>query len=384
MKISLRLSAVLTALAVSQLGPGAWAGVLTPPASVPSAADIDQSPDNLALKQTLDTQYQSVTQLYQLAEPGAESYVQQYAKKTVVDGSPEQAAGMAAYAQIRPSVDAYNTALADYSAKLAQLRMKPPAPPPVPSRLDMYVDPGSLLVQDDSKYQLAKIQAEIDGIKNALIQLNSVKDLNNAQLQEWQKASEKASDDAWELGANLTIDLLTENLTTRGSSIDQQIQQDTASMAGETDPAKLKSIQGAIDDLNAHKTQLEKAQEAVDAARTGADAFSKAVEGGDSAGTQDQLSQSQKVSQALEQGWAIASQEGILPQGADKAKTMVDAAYLVAVQCVSVGQINDIAADVDLNLKAVTALSQKMEALVDLKKATAAAIEASKLGNVTH
>jgi hypothetical protein len=363
------------AIALSLADPSARAAVLTPPPPVPAASEIDQSSDNLSLKQTLDQQYQDVLQLYQATEPGAENYITQYANKTVEKGSPDEAAGLAAYQQIKPGVDSYKDALASYRTALAQLRPKTSTPTPnIAARVNLYVDPGSLLIRNEPKYDLAKIQAEIDGIRNALVQLNSVKEMNDAQLEEWQKASEKASNDAWELGANLTVDLLTENLKNRGESIDKQIEQANEALKGETDPAKLKSIQEGITDLASHKAQLEKATEAVEAAKDGVDTLGKLAADGDETKDPKELqSRSQKVSEDLEKAWEIASQAGVLPPGAEQAKGMTDAAYLVAVQCVSVGQVNRANANADQYLKAVTSLSKKMEGLVDLKKAAGAA-----------
>jgi hypothetical protein len=122
MKIRFRWFVILTWLAFLLGSPAAKAGVLTLPEPVPSAVELDQDPDNLALGQTLDQEYTDLLQLYQAAEPGAENYVQQYADKTVVHGSPEQAAALAAYQAIKPQVDQYRAALAAYSDKLGQLR----------------------------------------------------------------------------------------------------------------------------------------------------------------------------------------------------------------------------------------------------------------------
>jgi hypothetical protein len=364
---------LLVSFAVLQAAPAARASLLAPPAPVPSADSLDQTPDNLALKQALDNQYQEVLGLFQVAEQSAERYAQQYANKTVDAGSPEEAAGLAAYQQVKASVQSYRRALSDYSAKLAQLRPRPAPPPgPTPPAFALYVDPGSLLAKNDPKYNLAKIQSEIDGIRAALARLKSVKDMNDSQLDEWRKESEKASSDAWELGASLSVDLLTANLEARGEQIERQIGEATASMKGKTDTAELKAIQDSIDGLKTHQAQLEKAQEALEKAHSLVDSLSKAAEAA-GGGEAEAASRDENVSKALEEAWEAASQAGALPPGASEAKGMADAAYLVAVQCVSVARVNQANANAESYLAAVDSLSQKMKDLVDLKNKAAAA-----------
>jgi len=344
-------------VALFVIGIAAKATVLTPPAPVPAAAAIDQSPDNLALKQSLDLECQNLLQMYQSTEPGAEQYVAQYANQTVVSGSPEEAAGLAAYQQIKPGVDAYNQALAAYSTRLKQLRLAPIVTgPPLATRVNLYVDLSTLLARNDVKYNLARIQAEIDGIRQALATLDAVRNMNASQLEEWQKASADASNEAWKLGASMTIDLISANLKDRGDALDQQIEQQTGSLKTETDPDKVKQIQDSIDNLGTQKARLDTALEAVAAAQGGAD-----------------QGESEAGNTALEKAWELASQTGALPPGASEAKDMVDSAYLVAVQCVSAVRVDAVNANADQYLKAVTSLSQKMKQLVDLKNQTAAA-----------
>jgi hypothetical protein len=105
----------------------ARAGILPQPAPVPDQSMIDPAPDNVALKQQLDQEYQNVSQMYVVVEPDEENYKSEHASKVVVVGSPEQAAALQAYAELKPKADAYRTALADYSDKLKQLKLGPNA-----------------------------------------------------------------------------------------------------------------------------------------------------------------------------------------------------------------------------------------------------------------
>lgn len=358
---------ILTWLACFQASPAAKASVLPMPKPVPSADELAQDPGNLALKQTLDQEYQDVWQLYQETEPTAENYVQQYANKTVDKGSPEEAAGLAAFEAIRPQVEKYRDALAEYSGKLSQLRR---ATPPVPVRVNLYFDMRTLLAREEPKYDVSKIQAEIDGVKTALERLEAVRENNAARIEEWQKKSEKASHDALEMGANLSVDLLTSALKDRADAIDKQLQKEADLLAGETDPARRKAIQDTFKELNDHKEQLKKAQEAAEVAHEGVDRIDELDKATDGPEESEELqSTSQKVSKALEEAWADCDQAGALPEGAKEAKQMVDAVYLASVQVVAVGQINAANYDAEQYLKAVNSLSHQYKKLVDLKNA---------------
>jgi hypothetical protein len=344
-----------------------------PPMTVPSEDQLVSSDDNLSLKKDLDQRREALQERYNDLMAQADAYNQQYAGRQLEADSPEAAASQAEYARLAQLMQAYLADDAAFKADVARLVLKPspPPPPPVPSRVNLYFDMRTLLDRQEPKYDVSKIQAEIDGVKAALERLEAVRENNAARIEEWQKESDKASHDALEMGANMSVDLLTSALKTRGDAIDQELKKETDALHNsEGDLAKQAEISARIKELNEHKEQLEQAHEAAEAAHEGVDRIDELDKATDGAEESEELqSTSQKVSKALEEAWEDCDKAGALPEGAKEAKQMVDAVYLTAVQVVAVGQINAANYDAEQYLKAVTSLSQQYKRLVDLKNA---------------
>jgi hypothetical protein len=346
----------------------------TAPVAVPAESALAQDESNLDLKRSLDVRHADLLQRFQAWNQQAQAYNSQYANRDLDPKSAEYAAGQAMLSRLSSDLSSYNDDNAAFAADVARLVPRPPPPVTVPSRVDLYVDMRTLLAQEKPKYDPAKIQAEIDGVKTALQRLDAVRENNASRIEEWQKTSEKASHDAWEMGANMSVDLLSSALKNRAEAIDKQLQNEADLLAGETDPARRKAIQDTFKELSNHKEQLEKANEAAEAAHKEVDRLSKLDEADDTdEESKDLRSTSEKVGEALNQAWEYYDLAGgPLPEGAKEAKQMVDAVYLASVQFVSVGQINSANDDAGQYLKAVTVLSQKMKELVDLKQKAAA------------
>jgi hypothetical protein len=343
----------------------------TAPVDVRAEADLAQNQDNLDLKHSLDVRHADLLQRFQAWNEQAQAYNSQYASRDLDPNSPEYAAGQAMLSRLSSDLSGYNNDNAAFAADVARLVPKPPPPPPpVPSRVNLYFDMRTLLAREEPKYDVSKIQAEIDGVRAALQRLEAVRENNAARIEEWQKESDKASHDALEMGANMSVDLLTSALKNRADAIDKQLQKEADLLAGETDPARRKEIQDTFKELNDHKEKLKKAQEAAEVAHEGVDRIDELDKATDGPEESEELqSTSQKVSKALEEAWEDCDKAGALPEGAKEAKQMVDAVYLTAVQVVAVGQINAANYDAEQYLKAVTSLSQQYKKLVDLKNA---------------
>jgi hypothetical protein len=363
-------SSVLCLVGLLALMPTALAARPPPPVTVPSEDQLASSDDNLSLKRDLDQRREALMARYNDLMAQADAYDQQYAGHQFDVDSPEAAASEAEYARLSQLMQAFLADDETFKADVAKLVLKP-SPPPVSSRVNLYFDMRTLLARQEPKYDVSKIQAEIDGVKAALERLNAVRENNAARIEEWQKASEKASHDAWEMGANMSVDLLTSALKNRADALDKQLQKEADLLAGETDPARRKAIQDTFKELNDHKEQLKKAQEAAEAAHQQVDRLGKLDEAtNDEEASEELHSTSEKVSEALNQAWELYDSTGApLPEGAKEAKQMVDAVYLTAVQVVAVGQINAANYDAEQYLKAVTSLSRQYKKLVDLKNA---------------
>lgn len=352
--------------------PMALAARPPPPVTVPSEDQLASDDDNLSLKKDLDQRREALMARYNDLMTQADAYDQQYGGRQFDVDSPEAAASEAEYARLSQLMQAFSTDDEAFKADVAKLVLKPPPPPPPPvsSRVNLYFDMRALLARQEPKYDVSKIQAEIDGVKAALERLEAVRENNAARIEEWQKESDKASHDALEMGANMSVDLLTSALKNRGDAIDKELKKETDALHTEGDPVKQGEIQAKIKELEEHKEQLEQAHEAAEAAHEGVDHIDELDKETNGAEESEELqSTSQKVSKALEEAWEDCDKAGALPEGAKEAKQMVDAVYLTAVQVVAVGQINAANYDAEQYLKAVTSLSQQYKRLVDLKNA---------------
>ena len=172
----------------------AQGGVLAQPGLVPAQIDIVQDPDNLALKQELDQDYTTLSALYEKVEPQEENYVQVYANKVVVVGSAEQAAALAAYGQLKPQADAYRSALAEYTAKLAQLRLIDTG------GANPVVGAGAFVTNDDYQDALKKEQ---DLLKQQQLWQNKL-----AELKRWQQGLQTDTNEFAKIQEEAQIDYL--------------------------------------------------------------------------------------------------------------------------------------------------------------------------------
>ena len=132
-------------------------------------------------------------------------------------------------------------------------------------------------------------------------------------------------------------------------------------LKGETDHNRIEQLNIALRMLAEHKSQLEKAQDAVQVAHNVVDRIDEGVKVKE--GTYND------PKNLIQNVWEICDQAKVLPPGAAPAKAMVDAAYLVAVQAVSVQQLNGINRNDEDYLRAVDKLSQELKTLGDQLKA---------------
>jgi hypothetical protein len=229
--------------------------------------------------------------------------------------------------------------------------------------------PAPMSASRTPKYDSAKIQAEIAGIRKSLAILDAVHNGNASQREEWLKASEEATRDAIEDGANLTVDFLAERLKDHANLVEKELQQKNDLIINEKDQDLKKTLQDEFKQLANHKEQLERASEDLDLAHRGVDELSTIDKDLDEAGSKELLDKSRQLSKTLEEAWDACDQADVLPKGASLAKSYVDAAYEITVQATSVVRMKSVNNNEAEYLNAVTQLGKKMKVLVDLQKA---------------
>lgn len=176
------------------------------------------------------------------------------------------------------------------------------------------------------------INREIEGIQNALRQLNKSMDLDASQREEWEQESAHAEEDAWFLAGSATLDLIGVHAEEKVKAADKDLKDE------------LKRVQSSIDEVRE--------------AYGGADYARNVVEGRDS-----------KTELALEAVWKAGEKLKLIGPEFSLAKTYADASYLIAVQAASTKRLGALNANSEEYLAAVKVLKARMETLVKAQKA---------------
>jgi tetratricopeptide (TPR) repeat protein len=211
---------------------------------------------------------------------------------------------------------------------------------------------------------LSKIQAEIQGVQEALKRLTRSTSIDANERKEWEKRSADALRDSYALGADTTANVLTAYTQRQIDAAKKELWRANDMLASETDPNRREQLHTAFSALNDRKVELEQAKDAVEKAHDAVDILKKA---------QDiTYSKDQEDSESLiEKAWNVCDKLKILPGWASPAKIIVDASYDIMVQAFSAQRINALDANSEQYLKALDVLSNRMKTLVKLKKAQA-------------
>jgi tetratricopeptide (TPR) repeat protein len=216
---------------------------------------------------------------------------------------------------------------------------------------------ANLRIQTDSR---AAVRVEIQGIQAALSRLQQAINLDASQRREWEKMSTSALHNAYELGADATLDILDDKLTTQLDAIDPELKHELDLLSGETDADRRSQLHTAFGALKNRKDELERAHNAVEHAHDAIDILGTTSEA--AAGEQE------GAEGLLESAWNACGKFKLLPGWAGQSKAIVDASYDITVQVFSMRQITQLNANSEQYLKAVRELKGKMEALTQLQK----------------
>ena len=211
------------------------------------------------------------------------------------------------------------------------------------------------------RYNPAQIAEEIEKFREALKRLNEENSTDEKERQELLEKSEATTRNAYFLGAKATLDALTAYTDRQLVTQTKQIDTERNQLINELNPDRreqahhaFKALMDRKNELLESKEHLERVQDAVDAAEK---LTSLALD-----------KKEEESKNLLEQGWEFCDKLKLLPPGAAQAKSMVDAYYDVAVQAFCVQQINILNDTAGDRLKAITALSNKLKQLEDIRK----------------
>jgi len=205
------------------------------------------------------------------------------------------------------------------------------------------------------------INREIEGIQNALRQLNKSMDLDASQREEWEQESAHAEEDAWFLAGSATLDLIGVHAEEKVKAADKELTHSLDLLSGTVDPDRREQLHAAFSVLKDRKDELKRVQASIDEVRDaygGADYARSVDEGRDS-----------KTELALEAVWKAGEKMEIIGPEFSLAKTYVDASYLIAVQAASTKRLGALNANSEAYLAAVKVLKARMETLVKAQKA---------------
>ena len=226
------------------------------------------------------------------------------------------------------------------------VQTKPAAMRPADSRLS----------QADSQM----IKQEIAGTQQALRRLQAAMNLDASQREEWVRESNRASRDAWIEAGSMTLDLMGAHVDHQITDEDSEVKRSWDLLVGTTDTGRRERLENAFKVLSDRKADLNHLRSSIRVTRKAYDNAASIVqtdEAGDS-----------KLEFMLESIWNKGVDLKIIPPSAGIAKMVVDDAYLIKVQLVSLRRINDLNGNSERYLAAVKALRARMKALITAQK----------------
>jgi hypothetical protein len=208
------------------------------------------------------------------------------------------------------------------------------------------------------------IKREIEGIQNALRQLNKSMTLDASQREEWEKESEQATHDSWALAGSATLDLIGAHADAKVKSQDKELKHCLDLLSGTVEPDRREQLHTAYAVLKDRKDELERLHSAIetvhDAYDINADLTDVKYEGDNPQALSEH---------GLEAIWKAGEKLKIIPPQASVAKTYVDLSYLVAEQAASALRLGALNRNSDEYLAATKVLKARMETLVKAQKA---------------
>lgn len=215
-----------------------------------------------------------------------------------------------------------------------------------------------------SVQSISKVQAEIQGVQEALKRLKRSTSLDAEERKEWEKRSDNALRDSYALGADAAVNVLTACTERQIKAQKKELWRANDMLAGETDPNRREQLHVAFRVLNDRKVELEQIKERLEKAHDAVEILNT---------TQDMAysKEEEESKNQIEAVWVACDKLNILPKGASQAKAIVDASYDITVQAFSLQRINALNANSEQYLKTVDVLSKRMKTLVELKKAQA-------------
>ena len=205
------------------------------------------------------------------------------------------------------------------------------------------------------------IKREIEGIRNALAQLNKSMELDASQRDEWLKESGDATRDAYFLAGSTTLDIFGYHAEDRVKAVDAELKQSEDLLYGTTATANLRSqLHTKCGMLIDSKKELEGVRDRIgqvqDAFELGTKVAKMGVDG------------EIPVESGFEAAWALAEKAKFMPREGHLAKTIVEGSYLVAVQAASTLRLRALNNNSDQYAAATKILQSKMEELVKAEK----------------
>jgi len=206
------------------------------------------------------------------------------------------------------------------------------------------------------------IKREIEGVRNALAQLNKAMELDASQREEWLKESHDATRDAWFLAGSTTLDIFGDHAEKQVNDVDAELKHSEDLLSGTTDPNLRSQLHTKCGMLMDSKEKLEGVRDAIDLAKDGFGLATKGVKIGEDREIAEES--------GFETAWALAEKAKIMTPEAHYAKTIVDASYLVAEQAASWLRLRDLNDSAGQYPAATKTLQKRMEELVKAEKAS--------------